>query len=316
MATDLLIETYIEDTDNGVITGEGYRVYALLFDRDSNALALSGAMYGMYEFSSASQNNFAIELTEHAQRTKYWYNSIPCSGIVLPDNDYGERYTLEFWCSYEGGNFSRTSDFLLKTKELTWLDSRVAESRLDQSQEASIASLCGAAVPTQQKSTTDSVGGSWGEYWDDQLGLIDGLADSAALAAATGVPIFGSDGDQTLTEALSEIRTQLDTLAKTRYEAFVAMGYNSDVQRVTFTAWLEKDGELITDPESCTFLWQDREGNVIATTTREDPETTGVFFWDQNMIDLEPDISTFVAVSIKDGDGVEHTSASAPVTWD
>lgn len=102
----------------------------------------------------------------------------------------------------------------------------------------------------------------------------------------------------------------------TQWNCCLSMGYDSNTQTVSYTIWLEKDGELVINPLSCQILWLDRLGNTIANITNSSPSLYGHFMFTQAAVDLLPDISTFSVVKVTDADSVVHTSGIAPVTWD
>lgn len=102
----------------------------------------------------------------------------------------------------------------------------------------------------------------------------------------------------------------------TQWNCYLSMGYDSVTQTVSYTAWLEKDGEVIANPISCQVIWLDRLGNPIANITNSSPTIYGYFMFTQAAVVLLPDISTFAIVKITDADVVVHTSGVAPVTWD
>lgn len=102
----------------------------------------------------------------------------------------------------------------------------------------------------------------------------------------------------------------------TQWNCYLSMGYDSVTQTVSYTAWLEKDGEVVTNPISCQIIWLDRLGSPIANITNSSPTIYGYFMFTQAAVVLLPDISTFAIVKITDADVVVHTSGIAPVTWD
>lgn len=102
----------------------------------------------------------------------------------------------------------------------------------------------------------------------------------------------------------------------TQWSCNCSMAYDSVTQTVSYVVWLEKDGELVTNPLSCQVLWLDRLGATIANISNSTPSIQGHFLFTQAAVDLTPDISTFVVVKVTDVDVVTHTSGVSPVTWD
>lgn len=299
--------------DCGTATGNicTGRVYVNVFNRDNEAIDMNASPKIFDEFD-ASESRFRFFLTTHAERTRYHFNSIHCSQLDIENNPYGEHYTAEYWCECISGSPDRDRDKLVKIERVTWANDRVAESRLDISQEQNIALLTGLQVFTQEKAGTDAVPDSWGEY----------LSDSNNFCCDTLVDMFsgftGANVGACLQSICNKVGNWPDVMAGTQWICHTAIGYDTVQQMVHITAWLEKDGELQTTPLSMQYVLIDSDGDEIINISGDenDLQELGVFFKQVGGVELTPDEVYFAVITINDEDDEPHVSAASPVAWD
>ena len=108
--------------------------------------------------------------------------------------------------------------------------------------------------------------------------------------------------------------------ATARYEAFCAFSYDSTTLRMGYNCWLEKDGQVVTNPISCTLRVVDSSGTLVFNSSV--PAAVGVsaqpgFFVGEHLsTTLYPDDNYTVIVTIVDASSVSHTSGSSIASWD
>lgn len=287
-------------------------IYCLLFDKDNNALQVTGVPFTFAPFASPTQTNFSIALSQHSQRTRHYEKTLACSGFVIPDNNYGESYTLEIWCKeVSGGVFSRTTDKLVETKKLYRFGGENAESVLTEYQETLIANKSACANYTRAKGTSQ-VPGSWGEYYDQ---LSDVIVDAYQIEPATGTLVSG-----TMKWLFNNIyqKTKLipSDIATTMYECHSGIGWDSANSLLTINCFLEVNGQVLTNPQSANVTIYKDDGSTIVNTDMGTPLASGVFFKTLASIVLSPDYLYFAKVSITDNNGTVRTSGASPITWD
>lgn len=113
------------------------RIYAMVFNEDSSkALKDNGSgVLVLTPYLESTHATFALVLTEHAQRTKYYSRAIANANLILAATPYGEKYSVEYWRRPDVGTFQRDQDILAETRPLYWDGLEEAASRLSQGQE-------------------------------------------------------------------------------------------------------------------------------------------------------------------------------------
>lgn len=109
-----------------------------------------------------------------------------------------------------------------------------------------------------------------------------------------------------------------DVEAVAAYKAELGVTYDSETSTVYFVAFLERNGELVTDPQQMEINWKARDNSTIANVVQRTTMNNlpGVYAFSLSLMDLDPDQATPITVTITDADGVEHTSGSVSLTWD
>ncbi len=260
----------------------GTRVYINLHNPyNSQAINFTASeIYYFQEYDQALHSDFCGILDESADRSKYHFLAIPVASIILPDTEYGQHYTVEYWIEAASGIQDRDIDDILLTERLYWRDNRRAGAFLDLSQEESI----GLQV--------------WKQIETDLL----------ALAADTAGRI------------LLSIRDQTDLLpaqpASARFESFCSLSYDTAIQRIGFAAWLEKDGVLQVNAKSANVIIYDSSGTAIASASSATIDASGHFPMEALSIALSPDEAYFLDVTIVDISDVSHKTGGSAVGWD
>jgi hypothetical protein len=114
-------------------------VYALIFDKNNQAIQVTSSPFVFAAFDGPTQTNFAIELPEHSERTRHYTKTLTESQITLPDNDYGESYKIEIWYKEVSGSvFDRTVDRLVEVQKLNRFGGESVDSMLSEAQEDAI----------------------------------------------------------------------------------------------------------------------------------------------------------------------------------
>lgn len=225
------------------------KVAAVLFDESHNALKLISTppdVWAMAPYAKTDHNDFCILLTEHTERTWFYYKDLDSSQFTLAATPEGEWYTFEFWHKEGTGDFDRDADNFLGEKKVVWDGTYLCESRLP--------------------------------------------------------------------------ATQVETLQG--YVVQASVGYDSSSQTVYAIAWLEKNNELVRTSQYVTFDWRDRTGAGIMSATistyidTEDGAMDGIFALDYPGIDLDPDLTTPMVVTIRDVSNNDHTACIGIATWD
>lgn len=288
------------------------RVYTTVLNRDNEAIDFD-ASPKVFDVYDASDDRFRKFLTTHAERSRYWYGLVNCSELDIADNPFGEDYAIEYWCECISGTPDREADKLVKVDRVVWAADRVHESRLDISREQNIAALAGLATFTQQKSSSDSVSGSWGEYF----------ANADNFCCDTTEAIFSGFTGGNIGECFNSICDKIgnwpENIAETNYVCHAAFSYDTVTQFVNAACWLEKDGDLQLEPLSYQLQMIDSDGNVIFNVSGDQTDLQvgfGVFFTQIANIDLVPDETYFAMITINDEDDNPHVSGVGPVAWD
>lgn len=222
------------------------KVYGLIFNRNHQVLRDNGSgVLTFQSFLSTQQNDAAIILNEHAQRTKYYFAIVPAGTFVLPPSIAGtstEEYYLEFWRRELTGAFDRATDILEDTRRIRWSGTEISNANLS-------------------------------------------VEGQNALAI---------------------------------WEAHVSLTYDSETLAVHLMAHLERNGQLIPDPQQLDFLWLDSTGATIAHTVQTTflPNAPGIYEWSQPNIDLPPDRTSLLLCTITDANGVAHKTAQYSNCWD
>jgi len=236
----LHIDAYLPEKTPGCCTA---KVYALLFSQDHQALKDPGGGHILLPYTKAAHATFALVMTEHIERSKYYAFDLDDADFTLPANAFGVPYYLEIWeRTLASLAYNRDQDTLRETRPFLWSGTRAVQAQLD---------------PVQE-----------------------------------------------------------DRLAN--YQAHVSMSYDSEFQNIRLIAFLDRNGELITDPQSCNAAWTDRAGMPVFNTTIVTfiPGFPGLFTWDQPGIDLDPDEVFALTVTILDANNVPHVTVTNPITWD
>jgi hypothetical protein len=314
MAGEILLLEYSDIVGDSFLKGDG-RIYAMVFDPITNkALKFSGAVPYTLQAFNGDQSAFARILPPTPNRSKHYGEIISCTAITLPDVGLGNYYTIEYWSEAASGVMDREDDYYLGTDRLTWLENRKAESRLDLSQEIDLAERCSVHVWDYLKSlaiTPNSMGELIGGFPSIFAGLLlQQLIKSSASPALTA----------TFQDMLLDIWENVARLptnpAEARFEAFCSTVYDTELARISFMCWLEKDGALQLTTTRAEVKMRDVAGNVIAHLSSIAMGADGQFTFHADGIPLSPDEVYFVRATLKDADGIEHNSGSSPVSWD
>lgn len=102
------------------------------------------------------------------------------------------------------------------------------------------------------------------------------------------------------------------------FTSHFASVYNSATLEMHFGAWLERGGQLQSNPVSATLLWKDATGATLANVTQSSTMAgmPGVYSFSVSNVTLLPDAVTFAKVSITDADGAVHDTVTSIVSWD
>lgn len=311
MAYDSLLLEYDELTcvcgasSTSSTTTVGYTApfgyYAVIHSEDFKAVKNNPAPYTLQAFDKSIQNQFAFDLTQDPQRTRHFYKQILCSDLDIANNPYGEWYEYEVWGRAASGISDRTNDKLVKVERFTWLGRR-AESRLDISQEQSMAVLAGIAFPLTDKESTDDVSGTWGAFLAQANDCEDFFDQMLPIVSAI----------QAKTDLIG------DSVAETQWTAIINSSYDSENHRCTLLTWVEKDGRLYTAVASClvTIYNSDLEVVLSRTFTPDPVPSSGQMTFSVEDIVLSPDEAYFAVVTVTKSDTTTVTSAGAFITWD
>lgn len=104
----------------------------------------------------------------------------------------------------------------------------------------------------------------------------------------------------------------------TYYKAHVTIGYDTALSKLRFVAWIEKNGQRITNPQSVRVKWLTRAGLTISdfTLISSMSQMPGVFQAEQAVGDITQDEATPVEVSILTAEGDLIVSSAAVTSWD
>lgn len=287
-------------------------VYINVFNRDSEAIDFVASPKVLDVFDKTA-SKFRKSLVEHSERTQYWEGMVHCSELDIPDNGYGEDYTVEYWCECVSGVQDRDTDKLVKVERVIWATDRIHESRLDISQVVSIAELTGLQVFVQPKAASDAVADSWGEHFS--------VADNFCCDTLAN-PISGYSGGSA-GECLASICEKIGEwpigIAGPQYVSHAGVSYDSENQFFHIVAWLELDGQLQLDPLSFTFIMIDGSGNEIINLSGDGADLVsgfGVFTKQAADIELTPDETYYAIITINDDEDIAHASSIAIPAWD
>jgi len=286
-------------TSATIMVGNGF--YAVIHSENFKAIKNTPSPYTLQAFTKSLQDQFAFDLTQDPQRTRHWYKQIPCADLDIPINPYGEWYEYEIWGRANSGVENRDTDQLLKVEKFTWVGRR-AESRLDISQEQSIAVLAGLAFPLTDKPSTDHTSGTWGEFFAQSTECVDFFDQIMPLISAINLKTALIGG----------------SVAETQWSAIINSAYDSENRRMQIVAWAEKDGQLYLSTVSCLVTVYNSDLEVVLSRNYEPSPNpgTGQFSFSVEDITLSPDEAYYAVATITKSDAGTITSASAFITWD
>lgn len=287
--------------------------YAVVFNRENQAIHLSGGIYVLNPADSAfvtgNQGICAIHL--NMDRLDHISNTIPCTGLSLPASAEGDLYTTEYWLT--SGSYNRAIDTLLGTQNFYWDGNYQSEQRIAITQKQTIAALAAAAFPQSFLAGTYLTPATWGN-------LLYGL--SASLNALSGNIIAGIENDgnlgltgRNLAATFSAIVGAILSRAASQFVCQFSIAYDSVNNVATYCAWLEQDGQLVTTVTNCTVTWLTSLGAIVYNGNSTS-STAGFFFFTQSNPSLTPGVVTRATVQITDSLGNTYTTASSPVSWD
>lgn len=278
-----------------------YGYYVVIHSEDFKALKNTPAPYTLQSFTKSLQSQFAFDLTQDPQRTRHYYKQIACSDLDIPNNPYGEWYEYEVWGRSASGTYNRDNDKLLKVEKFSWVGRR-AESRLDISQEQSIAVLAGIAFPLTDKDSTDNVSGTWGAFLAQQTDFTFYFDQIAPVISAI----------QAKTALIGE------SVAETQWSAIINAAYDSQNSRMQIVAWAEKDGQLYLSTTTCLVTVYNSDLDVVISRSHTPAPNpgTGQFTFSIEDLLLSPDEAYYAVVTITKSDTTTITSAAAFITWD
>lgn len=260
----------------------GTRVYVNLHNPfNGQAINFTASEISFFqEYSDVLHENFCGVLDESSERSKYHFLSIPVDSIVLPDTEYGQHYTIEYWIEAASGVQDRDTDDMLFAEHLYWRDNRQCGAFLDLSQEESI-------------------------------GLQAWKQLRTALVALD---------DDTAGDILLNIESKTSNLtaepSSARYEVFCSVSYDVSIERIGFCAWLEKDGALQENAKSASVVIYDSSGAIIASAASASIDASGHFPMESLGIPLSPDEVYFIHSTIVDINDDSHESGGSTVAWD
>ena len=158
------------------------------------------------------------------------------------------------------------------------------------------------------------------EYWATAASGTKSRSTDSLLKVEEYPWADNSNIDPVLFEIQSKTQNIPDEPAESRYEAMVAFVFDSTINRIGFSCWLEKDGQLQDDSTTCILTLVDSTGIEIFSTNvpaATGPNAIAGFFAGQVLaIALVPDEAYTARCDITDADGNVHSTGSAPVTWD
>lgn len=314
MAGEILLLEYADVESDSFIKGDG-RIYAMIFDPITNeAIDFSSSTPYELDYFDGDQSRFARVIPQTPNRNRHYSEVLQCTAITLPDVGYGNYYTIEYWSEYISGSIDRSVDYFLGTDRLTWLSNRRAESRLDLSQAENIASLAAVEVWDYLRSLATTTG-SMGEYLAN---LQDDFASyfMSHVLYSESSPEFTGTFEELILDLRERIERLPDEPASVRYEALCSVAYDTEIERITFEAWLEKDGVLQIDTLRAEVTLYNSAGTGIAAANSTTPNAMGQFTIAVDGVPLSPDEVYFLVSKVRDSDSVDHSSGSSPVTWD
>lgn len=314
MAGEILLLEYHDIVGDSFLKGDG-RIYAMIFEPITNkALQFSGSIPYTLQAFDGDQGAFARVLPATPNRNKHYGEVISCTAFTLPDVGYGHYYTIEYWSEAASGAMNREDDYFLGTDRLTWLEDRRAESRLDLSQEIDLAERCGIYVWDYLKSlatTPNSMGELIGGFPSTFAGLL-----LQKLIQSGSSPALTATFQDILLDIWEDVARLPDNPAQARFESFCSTVYDTELARISFMCWLEKDGALQLNATKAEVKMRSVNGDVLAHLSSTTIGADGQFTFHADGIPLSPDEVYFARAILRDADGIDHSSGSSPVSWD
>jgi len=119
-------------------------VYAVIHNEQEQALKLhtpSPELWILDDYTKITHESFCIQLTEHSERTGYYYKEFDTDLFTLPSTLYGKRYCIEYWYRDNEDAFDRDVDELINNELFLWdaTYKRRVFSEIGQEQENQIA---------------------------------------------------------------------------------------------------------------------------------------------------------------------------------
>lgn len=98
-------------------------IAAVIFNKDGYALKLVSTppdAWALAEYTELTHDAFCIPLTEHAERSMYYYADMDTDEFTLATSDE-YPYMVEYWYRASSGtDYDRTADLLLGNSEFFW----------------------------------------------------------------------------------------------------------------------------------------------------------------------------------------------------
>lgn len=98
-------------------------VFAVVFNESFYALkkvSESPDLWTLNGYAKASHEDFCIPLSEHAEKTQYYYINLDTDQFVLSTSGYGEYYIVEYWYKSDGQAFDRSLNTYLGSEKFKW----------------------------------------------------------------------------------------------------------------------------------------------------------------------------------------------------
>lgn len=96
-------------------------------------------------------------------------------------------------------------------------------------------------------------------------------------------------------------------------EAHIGASFDDTNDLLYLTVWLERLGNTVASPTSCTVEWYTQTGSLLFTETDTDPDPQGVFYITR-LQSLEGDHAYYAEVSVTDATGTITTTRGVPTT--
>jgi hypothetical protein len=121
-------------------------VFACVFNESNYALKLvtqSPDMWLLTEYSKTDHSEFCIPLTEHEERTHYYYINLDDTQFILTTSGYGQYYTVEYWYKSSVQSFGRELNTFLTSEKFMWdsVYKRKVDSMIGITQESLISNV-------------------------------------------------------------------------------------------------------------------------------------------------------------------------------